>query len=221
MVFWFDLGVIRSMIYAHVGLGSLAFVVGGVTLFSKKGSSLHKQSGKVFYFSMVVSVAISWLVSVLPGHFSPTMFHIAVLTLYFLIGGKRSILFKQPNHSLKWDKFLALFVVVTSVAIMAYTFFVEGRVHPLRTVFGTIGLVFGCLDLWMFRDATKVRRKWLFLHLSKMLGGYTGAVTAFFVAQNILSGYYNWFAPTVAGVSYIIFWAIKMKTFRPIAATSS
>ncbi len=209
------------MIYAHVGLGSLAFGIGAVTLFSKKGSPLHKLTGKIFYFSMVVSVAISWLVAVLPGHFSPTMFHIAVLTLYFLVGGKRSILFKKPQHNLRIDQVLATFVIVTSVAVMSYTFFVEGRVHPLRTVFGTIGLVFGSLDLWLFRDVANIKRKWLFLHLSKMLGGYIGAVTAFFVAQNVLSGYFNWFTPTVIGISYIIFWAVKMKTFKSVISTTT
>ncbi len=216
MVVLIDLELIVATIYSHVGLGSLAFVVGGITLVAKKGSPLHRLSGKIFYYSMVVSVALSLVVSLLPGHLSPTMFHIAVLSLYFLLGGKRSVLFKRPEHHLTGDKILALTVVLVSVAVMAYTFFVEGRVHPLRTVFGTIGIVFGMLDLWLFRAPQLVRKKWLFLHLSKMLGGYTAAVTAFFVAQNILSGYFNWFAPTVVGVSYIVYWAVKMKTFRPV-----
>ncbi len=220
MVLLIDLDLIVAIIYSHVGLGSLAFVIGGIPLVAKKGSPLHQQTGKIFYYSMVVSVALSLVVSLLPGHVSPTMFHIAVLSLYFLLGGKRSVLFKQPEHHYTVDKVLALTVILTSVAVMTYSVIVEGRVHPLRTVFGTIGIVFGVLDLWLFQAPQQARKKWLFLHLSKMLGGYTAAVTAFFVAQNILFGYFNWFAPTVVGVSYIVYWTVKMKTFRPVQPQS-
>jgi uncharacterized membrane protein len=206
-----------ALIYMHVALGFLAFAVGAVTLFSKKGKTLHKNTGLVFYYSMVVSVALSLVVSLLPEHLSPTMFHIAVLSLYFLLGGKRSLKFKTKNHNFNLDKTLAYWVVLTSLAVMGYTFFVEGRVHPLRTVFGTIGLVFGALDLWMFRSPDTVSRKWLFLHLSKMLGGYTAAVTAFFVAQNILSGYFNWFVPAVFAVAFILYWAYKLRLNRASA----
>lgn len=215
MVTLVDLTWITSVIYTHVGLGSLAFIIGALTLFLKKGSPLHKLTGKIFYYSMTVSVVISLLVSVTPGHISPTMFHIAVLSLYFLIGGKRSILFKKAQHSVKPDQILAFIVIITSVAVMAYSILIEGRVHILRTVFGTIGMVFGGLDLWVFSDHKKIKRRWLFLHLSKMIGGYTAAVTAFFVAQNILSGYFNWFAPAFFAVSYVSYWALKQGTFKP------
>lgn len=219
MMLSFGFNFAWALIYIHVALGFFAFAVGAVTLFSKKGSTWHKNTGLVFYYSMVVSVALSLLVSLLPEHLSPTMFHIAVLSLYFLLGGKRSLKFKTKSHNFNIDKALAYWVIVTSLAVMGYSFFIEGRLHPLRTVFGTIGLVFGGLDLWMFRSPNTVSRKWLLLHLSKMLGGYTAAVTAFFVAQNILSGYFNWFLPTVFGVSYIVFWAIKLKTFKPVLSS--
>lgn len=214
MVTLIDLTWMTSIIYAHVGLGSLAFIIGAITLFSKKGAPLHKLTGRVFYYSMTVSVSISLLVALMPGHISPTMFHIAVLSLYFLIGGKRSLLFKKPQHNVRLDQILALIVIVTSIAVMAYSILIEGRVHILRTVFGTIGIVFGGLDLSLFSDLKKIKRRWLFLHLSKMIGGYTAAVTAFFVAQNILFGYFNWFAPSLFAVSYVVYWALKQGVFK-------
>ncbi len=210
----FNIGGIYSLIMVHVALGGLAFLIGAITLFSKKGSDLHRLTGRIFYISMVVSVAITLVVSLLPGHVSPTMFHIGVLSLYFLLGGKRSLKFKSKIHRFTIDKLLAYAVISTSLAVIGYTFFMEGRIHPLRTVFGSIGLVFGTLDLWMFHSPENASKKWLFLHLSKMLGGYTAAVTAFFVAQKVLSGYYNWFAPTVVGVALVIYWAFKLNVFQ-------
>lgn len=214
-----DIELIPALISTHAGLGFLAFAMGGLTLLSKKGSATHVFSGRIFYHAMVVSVAISLWVALLPSHFSPTLFHIAVLSLYFLIGGKRSIRFKSPDHKYTIDQALALGVVLVSLAVMAYTGFIEGRIHPLRTVFGAIGISFGAFDWWLFTSQQHIRRQWLLLHLSKMMGGYTAAVTAFFVAQQVLSGYFNWFGPTVVGVSGIIYWVIKLKQPNPISNT--
>ena len=214
MVQFFNISSIRSIVFTHVALGSFAFLIGGITLFSKKGSPLHKLAGKIFYMSMVVSVTLTLIVSLLPNHVSPTMFHIGILSLYFLIGGKRSIGFKNSNHKLFIDKLLAYIVISVSLVIMSYSILTDGYFHPLRTVFGAIGIVFGLSDLLLFKQPLNIKKKWLILHLSKMLGGYTAAVTAFFVAQKILPGYFNWFTPTLIGLSYVAYWIFKLKVTR-------
>jgi uncharacterized membrane protein len=224
MTKYFAIQGTQSLIYSHVFLGGLAFLIGASALFSKKGSPLHKLTGKIFTITMLVSVSISVIVSLLPGHVSPTMFHIGLLTLYFLIGGIRSVAFKNlaiknPNPQIIIDQLLSYAIITISIMVMSYSVILDGNLHPLRTVFGTIGIGFGILDILLFRKPSNLKRKWLILHLSKMLGGYTAAVTAFFVAQNILTGYYNWFAPTVIGLTYITFWLIKLKTFRPVFAS--
>jgi uncharacterized membrane protein len=215
----FNFSSINALIVVHVILGGLAFVVGGITLLSKKGSPLHKRSGKIFYFSMVVSVSLTLAIALLPNHTSPSLFHIGVLSLYFLIGGKRSIAFKQPNHRLLADRLLAYTVIAVSLLIMSFSVLEDGSFHPLRTVFGAIGVIFGVFDLIIFSQPQSFKKRWLVLHLSKMLGGYTAAVTAFFVAQDLLSGYFNWFVPTVFGLGIVIFWMNKLKIFKPALST--
>ncbi len=209
----------NSLIVVHVILGSVAFLVGGITLLSKKGSALHKASGKLFYHSMLVSVSLTLVVALLPNHFSPTLFHIGILSLYFLIGGNRSIRFKQRDHQLYFDKLLAYTIVLSSLAIILYSLLWDNNLNPLRIVFGSFGIIFGAIDIALFNHPNKLKKTWLMLHLSKMLGGYTAAVTAFFVAQNLLSGYFNWFVPSVLGVSYIFFWLIKLRGFKPSLTT--
>lgn len=208
---FFNFSGINSLIVVHVLLGALAFVIGGITLISKKGSQLHKRSGRLFYNSMVVSVALTLVVATAPNHLSPTLFHIGILSLYFLIGGKRSILFKQAGHVFTFDRLIAVTVLLVSLFIIGYSISEGGRVNPLRMVFGSIGVVFSAIDLWVFKRAGAVKKRWLLLHLSKMVGGYTAAVTAFFVAQNLLSGYFNWFVPTFIGVAYLLYWCLKQR----------
>jgi hypothetical protein len=147
MMLSLDFSFAWALIYIHVALGFfLPFCSRCSDTIIKKRN--NKNTGLVFYYSMVVSVALSLLVSLLPGHISPTMFHIAVLSLYFCWVA-RDLKFKIKTIIFNVDKALAfgLFLTWLSWAIR----FIEGRVHPLRTVFGTIGLVFEVAWIyWMF-----------------------------------------------------------------------
>ncbi|MCB1583273.1 MAG: hypothetical protein KDI92_09435 [Xanthomonadales bacterium] len=212
--YFFDFRLVNAMIVIHVILGSLAFIVGAPALLAKKGSQLHIISGKVFFWLMTYSAVFTLMVSVMPFHISPSMFQISVMTLYFLIGGVRSLSFKRGNHYLLFDKAMTYTLIVVSVYLFFHPIIIYGTYSPLRTVFGALALLFGLTDLWIFRNPQNLKKFWLFSHLSKMLAGYATAVTGFFVAQNILGGYYNWFTPTVICLVYISFWAHKLKVFK-------
>jgi uncharacterized membrane protein len=207
----FEFRLVNAMIVMHVILGSLAFIVGAPALLAKKGSTLHVISGKIFFWLMTYSAAFTLLVSVMPFHISPSMFQISVMTLYFLIGGVRSLSFKRGTQNLAIDKSMTLTLVVVSVYLFLHPIFMYGELSPLRTVFGAVALLFCSFDLWAFKQTDNLKEFWLFFHLSKMLAGYATAVTGFFVAQDILGGYYNWFTPTVICLVYIFFWGRKLK----------
>ena len=112
---------------------------------------------------------------------------------------------------------LAVGLFKISLFIFLYSVVLYGEFHPLRTVFGAVAIGFGAMDLWVFKQPIKIKNNWLIFHLSKMLAGYTTAITGFFVAQNILHGYFNWFTPTVLCLVYILFWIIKLK--KPLQLT--
>ena len=217
----FEYRLINAMIITHVLLGFLAFFVGTVTFFSKKGGKLHSISGRIFYISMTISVSMSLVVSVTPFYFSPSLFQIGILSLYFLIGGRRSLSFKAADHNIIFDKIIALVLVIISISVMLYSVFTSGDFYPLRVIFGTVGIGFASIDLWLFRSEKYTKRNWLALHLSKMIGGYTAAVTAFFVAQKLLGGYYDWFVPTVLSLILVLYWLVKMNAIRPSLNTST
>lgn len=212
--YFFGFRLVNAMIVMHVILGSLAFIVGAPALLAKKGSPLHVISGKFFFWLMTYSAAFTLVVSVMPFHISPSMFQISVMTLYFLIGGVRSLSYRRGHHRLMVDKTMVYVLIVVSVYLFFHPIFVYGEPSPLRTVFGAVALLFGLIDLLIFRKPEKLKRFWLFSHLSKMLAGYATAVTGFFVAQDILGGYYNWFSPTVICLVYIYFWGHKLKVFK-------
>ncbi|OUU19486.1 MAG: hypothetical protein CBC08_07240 [Flavobacteriaceae bacterium TMED48] len=94
--------------YIHAPLGGIALLSGGISLISKKGSSLHKKSGKVFFYSMFLSAFSALVVSFLPNHESPFLFSIGLFITYFLVSGIRCLKYKQKEIYLSIDKIIAL-----------------------------------------------------------------------------------------------------------------
>lgn len=221
---WLEFRTVNAFIAQHVVLGSIAFIIGGFALLSKKGGLIHRASGQLFYTLMTVSSVLTLVVSVMPYHVSYSMFQISVMTLYFLIGGKRSLSFKKPNHNLIVDKLFACIVIAVSLVVMFHSVILDGVFYPLRTVFGAVAISFATCDLLLFSKTQSIKKYWLALHLSKITAGYTTAVTGFFVAQNIIGGYYNWFTPTAITLVFITYWLIKLKFItiqKKRSATSS
>lgn len=201
----------QLLIYIHAALGGVALLTGGIALGVKKGSQPHKKSGIVFYYSMLISTIVSLVIAMLPNHESAFLFSISVFTIYFLLGGKRSLHHKQTNPDLNIDKLLAYLIILTGITMMLYPLILKGKTNTILLVFGIASLIFGARDLQLFNNAEKLRKKWLRQHLGKMTGGYISAVTAFFVVNELLPGVWDWFAPSIVGVPFIIYWGEKLK----------
>lgn len=202
--------IIQVLIYTHAALGGIALISGAIALIVSKGSDLHQTTGKVFFYSMLVSALISFVIAVMPNHQNSFLFSIGLFSIYFLISGLRSIGFKQQDHNFTFDKILAVFIIITGIVMVLYPILTAGVINIILTVFGVFGAMFGVRDLYQLRDTNALRKLWLQLHLGKITGGYIAAVSAFFVVNNILPGIWNWFTPGIMGGFYIAYWIRKV-----------
>ena len=203
--------IVQALIASHAVLGGIALLSGSIALIAKKGLTIHKRSGKFFYYAMLISAFLALIISVWPGHISPFLFSIGVFSAYLIISGYRSVRLRKAGINLLFDKILALIMILTGLLMIFYPLLLEGNFNIILAVFGTLGLVFGIRDLQMFRNTSDIRKNWLFRHLGNMTGGYIAAVTAFFVVNDIIGGLFNWFLPTVIGSIYISYWISKLK----------
>ena len=206
----------QILIYIHAGFGGIALLTGSLALIVKKGNKVHKKSGKVFFYSMLTSAAVAFIISVLPNHESAFLFSIGVFSTYFLLSGYRSLNFKQKELDLKIDKIIACLIIAIGLIMILYPVILHGKLNVILLVFGIIGLVFGLRDIRLLKDIKRLRRSWLKLHLGKMTGGYIAAVSAFFVVNQILPGIWNWFVPGIVGSGYITYWMIKLNKRKPV-----
>lgn len=202
--------ITEFLIYAHAGLGGLALLSGLVALIVVKGSAIHKRSGKVFFFSMLLSAAVALVVAFIPSHHNPFLISIGIFSTYFLLSGFRSLRYKNPGFDLKTDKIIAAIIIITGIVMIFTPILLSGSINIVLLVFGTVGIVFGVRDFRLFKNRDRLKKSWLKLHLGKMTGGYIAAVSAFFVVNQILPGIWNWFVPGIVGSAYITFWMVKL-----------
>jgi len=200
----------QTLIYVHAILGGIALLSGGVSLIAKKGRKVHKKSGKVFFYSMLLSAFTALIISALPNHESPFLFSIGLFSSYFILSGYRALRYKKEIPNLTLDKALSFSLLIVGISMILYPIIVKHKLSIVLTVFGVVGLTFGVLDLIQFRNHDKLKKNWLKTHLGKMVGGYIAATTAFAVVNGIFPGIYSWFIPGVIGGFYIYYWNRKI-----------
>jgi uncharacterized membrane protein len=196
--------------YIHAPMGGVALLAGGVALIAKKGNSIHKKAGRIFYYAMLISALTAFVISVMPDHESPFLFSIGMFSTYFLLGGYRSLKFKNKTHKIFLDKLIAIIMVITGLVMIIYPIVFDKNIDIVLLVFGLVGISFGIRDIRLFQNKKLLREKWLKLHIGKMTGGYIASITAFFVVNQFLPYLFNWLLPGVIGSIYITYWIKKL-----------
>ena len=199
---------IQILIYTHAGFGGIAILAGLVSIIAKKGLTIHKKSGLVFYFTMLSSAVTALIVSLLPNHESPFLFAVGVFTLYFILTGKRALRFKHKGLSLRTDQWISRIMIVTGLLMIFLPVFLSKSINLVLSVFAVVGIIFSVRDLILFKNPARLRKAWLKLHLGKMLGAYISAITAFVVVNEFFPSFYGWFIPGLVG-GFFIFYHIR------------
>lgn len=202
--------LVHTIILIHAVFGGIALLSGSIAIIVKKGSTIHKKMGSIFFYAMLLSAIIAMFVAVLPKHESPFLFAIGIFSNYFIITGFRALRFRKAILNLKIDKLISIIMCVTGILMIVLPLIINGSINIVLAVFGIIGAVLSYRDLLLYQNREKLKNGWLKLHIGKMMGGYIAAVTAFVVVNNYFSGIFGWFIPTIFGVPYIIYWFKKL-----------
>jgi uncharacterized membrane protein len=203
--------IIQIVILIHAAFGGLALLFGLAAIIAKKGNLIHKKSGLLFFYSMLISAIIAMFIAVLPKHENPFLFAIGIFSSYLILTGFRALRFKNAVNDLKTDKIISVAMFITGILMIILPVLFTKSINIVLSVFGLIGIALSYRDLQIYKKQVKLKKAWLKLHLGKMIGGYIAAITAFIVVNNCFSGIYGWFVPTLFGVPYIFYWFNKLK----------
>lgn len=201
---------IKILIYIHAGFGGIALVAGLIAMIARKGLNVHRKSGLVFYYSMLISAITAMVVGVLPNHQSPFLFAIGVFSLYFVLTGKRALRFKLSNPNLKIDRWIARTMIFTGILMIFLPMLVSRNINIVLVVFALLGIIFSIRDLRLYKQPELLKTKYLKIHLGKTIGAYISASTAFVVVNQFFPSFYGWFIPGILGGFVIVYWVRKV-----------
>lgn len=170
----------------HVTLGFTLVAVGLVPLLSRKGSRLHRLSGRLFVLLMSVLLAAAWVMTALK--FSAYFAALSATASITLFSGVRVLGRKRPDldppqraKPLDWIATLAVLAVGVWITILV----AQGRTGGKAAV--SLALVYaafayGGWDLWRFLRPLSwpfSPALWRYEHVLKMLSAYGAVISAF------------------------------------------
>lgn len=180
----------------HITCGLAAVVVGVAPILARKGSRLHRLSGRVFVVLMGVMLAAAWVMTAL--HFNAYFAALSATASIGLFSGCRVLRRKRPDRdpaqratALDWTATLAVVAIGAWVLALLLTGDSDApRAPAIALVWGAF--LIGGWDLWRFArpaDWPFSPELWTYEHLVKMLGAYGAVLSAF-------SGNFLTFLPT-------------------------
>ena len=202
--------MITFLITSHAILGAISLISGAGALIAKKGGYFHRKAGLLFFFSLLLAVCISVVITLFPGHYNPFLLSIGLFSAYLITTGFRAISFRTVINVAFIDKLLPVLMLIVGMSMIVFPIVVSGKINIVLTAFGTIGFILAINDIRTIRNIEKLRKSWLRLHLTKMISGFIASVTAFLVVNQFLTPMISWFLPTVLGSLYITAWNFKL-----------
>lgn len=183
----------RLDLAVHVLAGALGILSGFVALSTTKGATLHRKSGTLFVYAMIVMALIGSTMAVVRGKAPGANGPVGLLTAYLVITGLVTI--RPPEKgSRSLDRGLLLLVLAVTVTLFTFGFAVlaspSGKLYGMPAfpflIFGSVGLSAGVGDLRLIRSGgvqTIRGARRLTRHLWRMSFALLIAAFSFFLGQ--------------------------------------
>ena len=199
----------KITLYLHILSGCLALLSGSISVISKKGGKVHRNSGKLFFYSMIGVCFSSVFISIVKNN--QFLLMIGLFSFYLNYMGYCAI----KNKSLR-PNFVDWFILVIAAL---NSFFMIYSMNVVLMVFGALGFYTLIQNLHtnikVLRHEVLEERLWLKRHIGMMMGAFTATFTAFLVVN---SNYFSpisfpqwivWLAPTFVLSPLAVFYTRK------------
>ena len=180
----------RLMYIVHILAGSLGLIFGYVALFTAKGNTVHRKSGRLFIYVMLTMCTMGALMAALSGVWTVINVPAAWTTAYLVMTGMATV--RRPAG---WSRRLdvGLMVIALSVALAMLAMGVQavaagGERNGIPAfpffLFGIVGLLGGLGDARVVRTGALIGATRLARHLWRMSFALFIAAMSFFFGQS-------------------------------------
>lgn len=175
----------KVFLVIHILTGTLAVLAGTIAVSVPKpvraASRLHRRSGRLFQWLMGFVLGTAAAMTVM--RFNPYFAGLTAAALMGVFSGERVLRRKHGERAkpLDWMVTLGIIAVASYLTYLLATRQVTRNVPVVRALaYGTLAYALYDVYRFLWPKAWPFRpRLWLYEHIMKMIGGYSGAVAAF------------------------------------------
>jgi hypothetical protein len=209
-----------GILWIHIISGSLALIAGPIAMFNQDGGKLHRKSGIIYFYSMMVIFVSSIILSIARENLF--LFMVGIFSCYLVMTGYRALKLKMLHRGQKAEKIdwfiliISLFAGIGLMMMGVWLYFSKDNSFGLVPfIFGGVMLMGVKEDYNRFTVPPTEKNHWLLKHIAGMMGGYIATLTAFLV-QNVNTdpSFIAWLAPSVLVTPIIIYSTRKIKKGR-------
>src|SRR5258708_11584045 len=191
-------------IVVHVTAGTIALLLGIITLSSEKGKSAHKKTGRLFLLSLLFVISTG-LIGVFVFGRNTFLLVITLLSAYQGFSGYR-ILQTKSNKPESVDVLMAIITLLSAFYFM-YFFKKIGMMWSPVIIYSTIGWLVTIIVYDFLRyliPVAKYKRTWFYEHIVKMIAAFSAITSAF--TGTVFPNYqpYSQFLPSIVGTLLMI-----------------
>ncbi len=204
----------------------IALIVGYVALFAAKGGRLHKRTGRIFVYAMVVMALGGSFLAAIDPKGSPTNVVAGLVTFYLVLTGMLTA--RKQWRPGRIDAVIA--VAAFLFGLLAFNVFMSGRPDASPTfVFAIVAILGGIGDVRAIRAGGIQGQRRIARHLWRMCLGMVVAAGSFFLGPRgrvpeIIYVPSLLPIPVLIPVIMMVFWIVRLrvkKTFRGIVGIAA
>jgi hypothetical protein len=209
----------------HIAAGTLAILAGYIAIFAAKGAVLHRRSGMVFVYAMIVMGMTATVVAIIrdiPGSVGG-----GPLAAYFVVTAVTAV--RPIDRRLD----IAMLVVALTLSALSYAraggalaqgrFVINGVPVAMTLFLASVLLLAAVSDVRMLRGATLAKPVRIARHLWRMCFGFWVATGSFFFGQ--MDEFPAWAQsvalmaiPALLPLVLMLYWLWRIRVRRALAS---
>jgi len=208
----------------HIAAGSVAVLAGYIAIFAAKGAALHRRSGMVFVYAMIVMGMAATVVAIFRD--LENLVLSGPLVAYFVITALTAV--RPIDRRLD----IGLFLIALTLAILGYfragnelahgRYVVNGVPVAMSLLMTSVTMVAAVSDVRLLRGAVLVGRSRIARHLWRMCWAFWIATGSFFLGQ--MDEFPVWLQkpalmaiPAVAPLVLMFYWLWRIRGRRGLS----
>lgn len=205
------------ILLVHISIACSTVLAGTLSMVARKASFFHKGAGKLYFYGMIMTVLSAFVLMLFPEYENPVMMFIGIFMLYLVISGFRTLRFKGVTNRVPlFDKILSSTMGAVAILMLSFgaTLIWTGDMWGIPlALYSIISIISVWEDFLMMKSVSSSGFDWIKFHALKMIGSYSGAITAILVTQFYdYIGVSTWLIAMIPSLAYMSYWVRKIRT---------